>query len=149
MPPRFAFRLQALLDHRKRAEERKQREFASARGAARACAEEIERLGNARQRSAYRLATTARTRTPAELRLRDGYLRALDSAIVAEASRQAALDGVCERARDELLVARRARDVIERLKRRRHAAFELESARRDEQELDEANARRRPNLQPT
>lgn len=45
-----------------------------------------------------------------------------------------------ERLREELIVARRDRRVIEKLYERRRKAYEAELARNEEIELDEANA---------
>jgi flagellar biosynthesis chaperone FliJ len=51
------------------------------------------------------------------------------------------LNLACKRARDDLVAASRERRVVEKLKERRLRAFLAEEARRDELELDEANAR--------
>lgn len=143
MPARFDFRLAPLLDHRKRVEEAKQREFAACRRALDECRREIERLGGQRRRSMEQLGSSAGTHSAAELRLRDAHLRRVTLAISDERRRQGELSAVYERARDELIAASRERGVVEKLKERRLRAFEAEAARCEELELDEANARRR------
>jgi flagellar protein FliJ len=143
MPPKFNFRFQPLLDHRKRIEERKQRDFAACRRAVDECVREIERLGDLRRRSLEQLVRSAGTHSTAELRLRDAYLRRLERAINDEQLRQGELGVAQELARDELIAASRERGVVEKLKERRRRAFEADAARYEELELDEANARRR------
>ncbi len=143
MPARFDFRLAPLLDHRKRVEEEKQREFAACRRAVDECRREVERLGGQRRRSIEQLAGSARTQSAAELRLRDAHLRRVELAISDERRRQGELCVASERARDELIAASRERRVVEKLRERRLRAFEAEAARCEELELDEANARRR------
>jgi flagellar FliJ protein len=143
MPARFDFRLAPLLDHRKRVEEEKQREFATCRGAVDECRREIERLCEQRRSSIEQLAGSARTQSAADLRLRDAHLRRVELAIRDERLRQAKLCAAYERTRDELIAASRERRVVEMLRERRLRAFEARAARYEELELDEANARRR------
>jgi flagellar export protein FliJ len=143
MPARFDFRLAPLLDHRKRVEETKQREFAGSRCAVEECRFEIERLGGQRRRAIEQLAGSAGRRSVAELRLRDAHLRRVELAISDERRRQGELFAVYERARDELIAANHERHVLEKLKERRLRAFAAAAARYEELELDEANTRRR------
>ncbi|MGA9944752.1 MAG: flagellar FliJ family protein [Candidatus Cybelea sp.] len=143
MPARFDFRLAPLLDHRKRVEEAKRREFAASRRALEESTCEIERLGGQGRRAIEQLTGSARTQPAAELRLRDAHLRRVELAIRDERLRQGELFAVCERAREELIAASQERRVVEQLKARRLRAFEVEAARYEELELDEANARRR------
>lgn len=142
MPGKFEFRLQPLLDRRQRLEEEKQRRFAACRRAADECAGELERLGHAWQQGLRQLVESARLGPAADLRLRDGHLGALEAALVDERLRRSDLEAACERAREELIFANRSRRVIQKLKERRARAFEAEETRREELELDEANARR-------
>ncbi|MGB8908161.1 MAG: flagellar export protein FliJ [Candidatus Cybelea sp.] len=143
MPARFDFRLAPLLDHRKRVEEEKQREFAACRRAIEECRREIERLGGQRRRSIEQLVGSVRTQSARELRLRDAHLRRVELAIDDERLRQGELSVAYERARDELIAASRERRIVEKLKERRYRAYQAEAARCEEIELDEANARRR------
>ncbi|MBV9720035.1 MAG: flagellar export protein FliJ [Candidatus Eremiobacteraeota bacterium] len=142
MAARFRFRLQPLLDWRERIETEKQRAFAASRRAVEASACELERLAQAQQRCAKEMVAAARWEDAATLRSRDGYWRALQSAMGDERARRAELQSAYDRARDALLAANRERRAIEKLKQRRQRAFEAEEARRDELELDESNAQR-------
>jgi flagellar protein FliJ len=141
MPAGFEFRLQPLLDWRKRIEEEKQRSFAACRRKLDESRRRFEHLADARLAEANELADAVWCRPAAELRLRDAHLRYLDGAIDAQRLRGAELEAVCSSVREELIVATRDRRVIEKLKERRREALEAEEARRDELELDEANAR--------
>lgn len=141
MARKFHFTLEPLLEYRKRIEEAKQREFASRRNAVEACARELERLAAARRRSLAVLGASVGDVPTADLRLRDEYLRAVDTAAVAADDRRAELEAACGHARDELATAARDRRALEMLKERRRGIFEAEAARREEMELDESNAR--------
>jgi flagellar protein FliJ len=141
MPRRFRFALQPLLEWRTQTEHEKQREFAARRRDLDECASELERLIDMRRHGMNQLAASARASPAVELRLRDAHLRGLVVAIEAARIRHAQLAAECERAREELIAASRERRVVERLRERRHRAFGAEEARRDELELDEANAR--------
>jgi flagellar FliJ protein len=142
MPAKFEFRLQPLLDWRKRIEAEKQREFAACRRVLEECIAEIEWLRDARRRCGAALAASAATRPATELRLHDAYLRAIDAALAQERRRRAKLESVWRRARDELIAATRGCRVIEKLKERLRGRLQAEEARRDELALDDANARR-------
>jgi flagellar protein FliJ len=138
----FAFGLQPLLDLRARVEEEKQRDFAACRRALDASRHEVERLAKARQRCTKELAESARARSAVDLRLRDAHLRYLERAVDAQRRRAVELQADCERSRQELMAASRERRVIEKLKERQRILFEAEEARREELELEDANARR-------
>jgi flagellar export protein FliJ len=77
----------------------------------------------------------------ANLRLYDAHLRYLRRAI--ESSERCNVESAAAfaRAAAELREANRERRLIEKLRERRLHEFEREEARRDELELDEANAR--------
>ncbi len=128
----FEFRLQPLLEQRRHAELERRRDFAACRRDLDGCDGEIAQLEAARRR-----ATEA-----ADLRLRDAYLRHLDTEAAALGSRRAALETACDRARDAVIAAGRETGVVEKLEQRRRQAFLAEEARKDELELDEGNARR-------
>ncbi len=66
------------------------------------------------------------------MRLRDEYLRRANE-----------LEAAVAAARDAFVDASRERRVIETIKERLRRAFDAEAARREELELDDANARRR------
>jgi flagellar FliJ protein len=141
VPAKFEFRLEPLLEHRKSMEEKKRRDYAACRRAEDESKGEIGALADAHLRSMKRLGGAAFTQSAADLRLRDAYLRSLQNAMNREWLRCEELDFACERARDDLVAASRERRVVEKLKERRLRAFLTEEARRDELELDEANAR--------
>jgi flagellar FliJ protein len=141
MPRKFEFRLEPLLDWRKRVEAEKQRDFAACRRALEDCTQEIARLDDARRRCGTMLAANAGVRPASELRLRDAHLRVLEAAIAHERRTRAELEAACRRAHDELVAASRERRVIEKLKERRRQSFDAEEARREELAIDEANAR--------
>jgi flagellar biosynthesis chaperone FliJ len=116
----FEFRLEPLLEARTRAVEARRRELFACRHRLAACEERLSRI-----------AREPLTLTAFDLRCRDGLLR-----------RVRTLDRACAFALEALALATRDRRVVETLKERRRRAFEAEEARREELELDEANARR-------
>jgi flagellar protein FliJ len=128
----FLFRLEPLLDWCKRLEEAKRREFTGRRSALEECASDVARLSSAHEQ----------WRSFADLRLRDAYLSSLDRRSAALRVRSLELRGGLDAARAAYVAARRERLVVEKLRERRRRAFEAEEARREEQELDEGNARR-------
>jgi flagellar protein FliJ len=128
----FEFRLEPLLESRKRIEEEKRRSFAACLRALDECAREAGRLDVLR----------AGCRDAADLRLRDAYLRRLDGRSEALEARHCALAAELDRTQEELAAASRERRLIEKLKERRRRAFDAQEARRDALELDDANARR-------
>lgn len=142
MPARFEFRLQPLLDARKRLEAETQRNVASQRRALEGNHEELDRLAQAWRREMNGLTHSAGRSPAADLRLRAEHLSYLEGVLEAARRRRAALEVAYEQARQELIAASRERRVIEKLKERRRRAYEIESARREELELDDANARR-------
>jgi Flagellar FliJ protein len=98
--------------------------------------------GQCRQRVA-----TARGALEAGRAALDGLMAAvvarpyLDGAIAAQLRRIAELQGELERERQGLVAAARDRKVIEKLREGRRRAFDDDEARREELELEEANAR--------
>jgi flagellar FliJ protein len=142
VPAKFEFRLEPLLEHRKSIEEKKRRDYAVCRRAVDESKGEIGALADAHLWSMKQLVGAACTQSVADLRLRDAYLRSLKNAMNRERLRCEELNVACLRARDDLVAASRERRVVEKLKERRLRAFAAEEARRDELELDEANARR-------
>lgn len=118
----FEFRLEPLLEVRNRIEQARERDLFAARRRLDECETRIRQLGTAR---GVRLHA-------ADVRLRDAYLRRANE-----------LEAAVAAARDALVEASRERRVIETLKERLRRAFDAEAARREELELDDANARRR------
>jgi flagellar export protein FliJ len=130
MAGRFHFALQPLLDRRSRIEEEKQHRFALRRRERDAALRDRERIAAALTELALRRGDA-------------GSLAVFEAAIAARQRRAAWAAAALEAARHELIAARRDRRAIEKLRDRRRTAFEEEEARREELEIDEANARRR------
>jgi flagellar protein FliJ len=142
MPGRFQFRLQPLLERRRRTEAEKQRDFAGRLRALERSMREIERLADARRCCAAALVARSGSAIATDLRLHEGYLAMLEAAIVRERRTRTELEAALNQARDELIAASRERRVIEKLKERRRHAFDAEETRREELAIDESNARR-------
>jgi len=141
MSGKFQFRLEPLLERRRRSEAESQREFALHQRALQESMQEVERLVQARRQCSSALVAEAGFRAPRDLRLRDGYLAMVEAAIAQERRARATLEAALAKARADLIAASRERRVLEKLKERRRIAFESEEARREEAALDEANAR--------
>lgn len=142
MPAKFRFALQPLLKWRARAEEEKQRDFFAARRLLEECDRELQRLAAVYGQCAKQLVASAGTGRAADFRVADSSLLFLQAAMGRERLHRSKLQTTCDRARDALVVASRERRVIEKLKERRLREFEAAEARREELEIDEANARR-------
>jgi flagellar biosynthesis chaperone FliJ len=115
----FKFSLQTLLDHRERVERERAAAVAGARLALDAARAELVRLHN----------ELAQGTLPVQAARIDALQRAVE-----ECSDR------WELARRELEIAHRERLQLEKLKARRFETFSAELARREELELDEANA---------
>ncbi|HEY6325284.1 MAG TPA: flagellar FliJ family protein [Candidatus Cybelea sp.] len=122
--------MQPLLDRRGRIEEEKQHRFDLQRRKSDDALREGELLAAGLTERALRTSDA-------------GSLAVFDAAIAARQRRAADAESALEAAREELIAARRDRRAIEKLRDRRRRAFEEEEARREELEIDEANARRR------
>lgn len=127
----FHFRLQPLLDGRRRAEEQKLHRYAVRK-------RERDDALSARDRLVSALARRAVRSSEA------GWLASLDAGVAAQQRRAADAQAALENARGELAAAARERSVLEKLRERRLRAHADEEARREELEIEEANARRRP-----
>jgi flagellar export protein FliJ len=139
---RFAFRLEPLLDARKRAEEERRRNLAACRNSLERCLEKRRRFAAARDACIVALFDAARTRPVRDLRAFDRHLHYLCAAETTTRSQERDLAKSFELARDELTVANRERRVVEKIKARERRVFEVQEARREELELDDGNARR-------
>jgi flagellar FliJ protein len=139
---RFAFALQPVLDHRKRIEDEKQLVVAVRARALDEAERELARLNEEFRRHAAMLRDSHGKLETRELQCIYAHLQFLDRCIVAQirivAERRVALD----RARTELLEARKEKKVVEKLKERRREAHALEEQRVEQKELDDGNARR-------
>jgi flagellar export protein FliJ len=132
-----------LLDERRRKEEEKQLAFVRVKAARDEHSRELDRLAGALRLRGRALHQCAMTGSTANLRLYDASLLYLERALQSHERRSAESAPALDQAAAELLDANRERRLIEKLKERRLQEFEHEEARRDELELDEANARRR------
>lgn len=146
MAKRFVFSLEPLLDSRRRSEEFKLQAFASAKRASDDGIREIERLNEAVRKTGVALhaGTISTVRTTASIGPNAGFydarLRALACAIARQRDWvQRARDDV-SKTRAELLSAHRERLVLEKVRSRRYDEFRAREAKRDEMEIDEANA---------
>ncbi|MGC9991180.1 MAG: flagellar export protein FliJ [Candidatus Cybelea sp.] len=138
---RFVFPLQPLLDERRRKEKEKQLAFVRVKAACEERSRELDRLAGALRARGRALHEWAMTGSTAILRLYDAHLRYLARAIESGERCNVESAAAFDRAAADLLDANRERRLIEKLKERRLREFEREEARRDELELDEANAR--------
>jgi flagellar FliJ protein len=138
---RFVFPLQPVLDARRRKEEEKLRAFARAKAARDENARDLGRLDGALRIGGRALHEFAMTGSTASLRLYDAHLGYLERTLQSREKSSVESAPVLDRAASELYAANRERRLLEKLKERRLQEFEREEARRDERELDEANAR--------
>ena len=137
----FTFQLQPVLEHRQRIEDEKQQQVAIRQRALDDAERELRRLNDDFREYSERLRSGHKGLTTEELRLFYAHLQFLDRNIVAQirvvAERRVAVD----RARLELLAARKERKVVEKLKEKRRLAFISEELRVEQNELDDGNAR--------
>jgi flagellar protein FliJ len=138
---RFVFALQPLLDARRRTEEEKQRAFVRAKAARDENVRDLGRIAGALRLGGRALHECAITGSTSSLRVYDAHLRYLEQTLQSRERSNAESAPAFDRAASELCAANRERRLIEKLKERRLQEFEREEARRDERELDEANAR--------
>jgi flagellar protein FliJ len=138
---RFVFPLQPVLDARRRKEEEKQCAFAGAKAARDENLRDLGRLDGALRIGGRALHECAVIGSAANLRLYDAHLGYLERTLQSREKSRAESAPTFDRAASELYAANRERRLLEKLKERRLQEFEREEARRDERELDEANAR--------
>jgi flagellar export protein FliJ len=132
MPAKFRFALAPLLERRALIEQESRHRCAVRQHEHRGSLEEMTRLTGALR------ACTAQSSNP-----RAAYCSSLDAAIEAQGRRISDARASLEDARNDAIAARRDLRVVEALRARRRRSFEQEEARREEVELDEANARNR------
>ncbi|HTX58299.1 MAG TPA: flagellar export protein FliJ [Verrucomicrobiae bacterium] len=141
MRKKFVFALQPVLDQRQRIEDEKKQTVALRQRAWDEARRELDRLNEEFRSHATLLRTKHRELDAERLRLNYAHLQFLDRVINAQirvvAERQAALD----RARADLVEARKERKVVEKLRERRKNAYLAEEMRIEQGELDDGNAR--------
>lgn len=126
MPERSRSGLQPLLERRRYIEEERRQNYAARQGELDDNAQALERLTEMLRIELLQAASAA-------------YLGCVDAAIAARRCRSAQLEGALEQARTTLVAASRERRVIEKLLERRRRAYETHRARREEQEIEDAN----------
>ena len=139
---RFNFRLQPVLDHRKRIEDQKQLVVAARARSLDEAERELARLNEEFRKHSAMLRDGHKKLETRDLQCIYAHLQFLDRCIVAQirivAERRVALD----RARTELLEASKEKKIVEKLKERRREGYVLEEQRVEQKELDDGNARR-------
>ncbi|MBI2900354.1 MAG: flagellar export protein FliJ [Planctomycetes bacterium] len=142
MPKRFAFRLDRLLQLRRMREELKKRELAAANRAVARQQQEILQLFVDEEETKTELrGLKTRTLDLVAIRLREHYLNVLNRRI-GEAYRglQDLQSKVAEK-RKELVEAMQGVRVLERLRERKRAEYDLEVSREEQKFLDEVGSR--------
>ena len=143
MSRRYELDLRPLLELRCRIVAEKRAHFEGCRSACEESIRRIERCHGAVRVQIAALAAGAGLVPVGELGLRDAYITAMTAAITRERARSDQRHALAVAARDAFIVARRECRVVEKLLERRRSAQKAEMARREELELDEANARSR------
>lgn len=138
----FKFRLDPVLEQRKRVEEEKQQRLAERERELQIAVDELARLDGEYRRFAVRLRDEHARLAGDELRLHYAHLQYLDRRIVAQHGVVAKRREAVDHARAELLEAAKERKAMERLKERRLEEYRAENARLEQRDLDDANNRR-------
>lgn len=139
---RFEFRLDSLLNLRRMAEDGAKRAFGEARTAAekqreavvRAAAEETKALGE------LRAAQTGRELRVADLLAHQRHVAAIARRVVAEKGRLGEMETAAGKAREALAAAMKERKVLDRLRERRAAEWQVEVLKDEQRAIDEASA---------
>jgi flagellar export protein FliJ len=137
----FRFRLDPVLAHRQRQEDEQKREYALAERALREAEQARAALIDARESGREHLQREHGSLDVDQLRASYAHLAYLDRAIEVAHGHVAAAMLEADRARAALLVATKEKKVLEALKTRRRAAFDMEAALVAQRELDDQNAR--------
>ena len=140
--PKFDFRLEPVLGHRKRLEDQQQVVFAAALADLKAA--EAVRYGYlAKRREMHdRLRRHHGEMDGVELRATYAHCDFLERSIVAQLSVIRDKVAVVDRERFELVAKSKDKKILEVLKERRRETFEAEASAAEQQEGDETNARR-------
>ncbi len=139
---KFRFALQPVLEQRERAENDLKAALAARQRDLDAAQAELDGF-NARFRTHSELLRGEhRTLTAEDLRLQYAHVAFLDRAIDAQLGVVAARRSEVERARAAVLEASKERKAVEKLKERRRDAHAEEERRVEQNDLDDANARR-------
>ena len=142
MAKQFKFNLQPVLEQRERVEDQKQQVVASRQRALDVAESELARLNSEFRSHSEAIRTMHRGLDTEQLRMHYAHLQYLDRVILAQIRVVAERRVMLDRARADLLNASRDRKVVEKLKQRRREAHITEELRVEQNELDDANARR-------
>lgn len=140
--PRFVFRLAPALRQRERIEEEKKQLLAAARRALAEAEAQRAQLRNRRESLARELIAQHRKLDAESLRLAYAHLDFLARELSTADWHVAMCARAVEEAREVLVRASKDRKILDRLRERQQEAFDLEQARIEQRELDDANARR-------
>lgn len=140
---KFRFPLQPVLEHRERIEDERKAALAARLRELDAELAELARL-NAAYREQSELLRGEHGRLGAEdLRMRYAHIAFLDRSIDAQTATVERFRAAADRAREALLAASVDKKAVEKLKARRRDAHDEGQRRGEQNELDDANARRR------
>jgi len=142
MTRKFRFPLVPVLAHRERIEEEKQQALAARTSELREAQRELAHLDAEFRRYSAALRESHADLSSDQLRAHYAHLEYLDRRIVMQHAAISALASAVERARAELVEARKDRKVIEKLKEQRLEAHRALLAADEQKELDESNSRR-------
>lgn len=139
---RFVFRLAPVLRHRERIEEQKKTLLAAAQRTLAEAEERRQQLRDRREALAAELIAEHKKLDVETLRLTYAHLDFLAREITAADWHVANCVRAVDQAREALVRATKDRKVLDRLRERQKEAWESEQMRIEQNELDEANARR-------
>jgi flagellar FliJ protein len=139
---RFRFKLQPVLDLRKRIQDERQRELARKRTELAEAEAVLAALEADRQAQREALMRDHRAFDVDALRATYAHLAYLDRAIEDQRVRVAACIDEVERAQAKLVAANTDRKVLETLRTRRYEAFSTDAEQHEQRETDDQNARR-------
>lgn len=146
---RFVFNLQSLYEHRQRAEEASQREFAEVNLRLQAEERRVAELKQLYLDSGFEMDSLKEKGAPGhELELHQAYLAGLKRQISAQEARVREIQKLLEKKRAELVEASRNKKVMEIMKERSLGAHMLKENRLEQKEADDlttARLRRREN----
>ena len=143
---KFKFSLNPVLEHRERIEEEKQLLLSARQQELKAAEAELARLNGEFKRYSTVLRDEHARLATEELRWHYAHLEYLDRCMVMQHANILQRKIAVERARQELVEARKERKVIEKLKDKRFEEHKAMEAAAEQKELDDSNARRHARL---
>jgi len=146
---KFRFALQPVLEQRERVEDELKGVLAARQRALHAAQLELDGFNQRFRAHSEMLRGEHRTLSAEDLRLHYAHVAFLDRAIDAQLGVVATRRAEVERARAALLEASKGRKAVEKLKDRRRDAHAEEERRVEQNDLDDANARRHSRIERT